>query len=513
MLKIRGKAVDFPVAVAGWLWAVAALDFLRLVGALLVAFGAPGGGLGKRARGSGVSVTPRGGIGGICGPVSGAEGFGGGWSVGIDPDLAQPCAGRKGVIVESRAPAGRATHIPQDRSRKGPVPQRPTCRTRILRDTWPAVHARTRDTLACRPEQGRPVKARPDRAATDDVPGLAARRSPPKSSKACCAGTGRSTRSSTAPAPTPGSRGLAERDRALTRALVAAVLRRLGTLRHLIGLFLEHGLPAKAPRVETALLIGAAQILFLDVPDHAAVDLAVRLARADHHAAHYAGLVNAVLRRIAREGAERLAALDHRRARHAAMADGALDHDLWRGDGAVPSPRRNGREPALDLTVKSDPEDWAAQLGGRVLPTGSVRTIAHGAVTALPGFAEGAWWVQDAAAAMPARLLGNVAGLRVADLVRGARRQSGAACRGRRARHRGRPRAGAALPPARKSRPAVARRRARLRRCRGMEGRAVRRRAARRAVLLDRHHPPPSRRAVAQDAPPTSQSSPPCSAG
>ena len=68
---------------------------------------------------------------------------------------------------------------------------------------------------------------------------------------------------------------------------------------------LERGLPPQAPRVETALLIGAAQILFLDVPDHAAVDLSVRLVQADRHAARYAGLVNAVLRRIAREGAAR----------------------------------------------------------------------------------------------------------------------------------------------------------------------------------------------------------------
>ena len=209
--------------------------------------------------------------------------------------------------------------------------------------------------------------------------------------------------------------GLPARDRALTRALVATVLRRLGTLRHLIGLFLEHGPPAQAPRVETVLLIGAAQILFLEVPDHAAVDLSVRLARADREAAHFAGLVNAVLRRIAREGAERLAALDAT----------ALDTPAWllarwtatygevtaRGIAAA-----NGQEAALDLTVKSDPESWAAKLGGRVLPTGTVRMVAHGTVTALPGFPGGAWWVQDAAAALPARFVGAAAGLRVAEL-------------------------------------------------------------------------------------------------
>jgi 16S rRNA (cytosine967-C5)-methyltransferase len=76
----------------------------------------------------------------------------------------------------------------------------------------------------------------------------------------------------------------------------------------------------------------------------------------------------------------------------------------------------NGREPALDLTVKSGPEHWARKLAGRVLPTGSVRALAPGPVAQLPGYAEGAWWVQDAAAALPARLLGEVDGRRVADL-------------------------------------------------------------------------------------------------
>src|SRR5262249_19683238 len=76
----------------------------------------------------------------------------------------------------------------------------------------------------------------------------------------------------------------------------------------------------------------------------------------------------------------------------------------------------HGEEPALDLTVKHDPEEWAPHMRGRVVPTGTVRLVAHGPVSLLPGYAEGAWWVQDAAAALPARLLGDVAGLRVADL-------------------------------------------------------------------------------------------------
>jgi 16S rRNA (cytosine967-C5)-methyltransferase len=121
------------------------------------------------------------------------------------------------------------------------------------------------------------------------------------------------------------------------------------------------------------------------------------------------------LRRLAREGAERLAALD----------PAVLDTPPWLlarwnenyGEATARAiAGAHGHEPALDLTVKSDPQTWADKLDGRPLPTGSVRTVAHGAVTSLPGFAEGAWWVQDAAAALPARLFGNVGGLHVADL-------------------------------------------------------------------------------------------------
>jgi 16S rRNA (cytosine967-C5)-methyltransferase len=212
-----------------------------------------------------------------------------------------------------------------------------------------------------------------------------------------------------------GSAALPDRDRALVRALVATVLRRLGSLRHLISLFVERGLPAQAPLVETALFLGAAQILFLQIPDHAAVDLAVRLVQVDRNAAHYSGLVNAVLRRVAREGAARLAALDP-----IAIDTPGWLLERWTKTYGEPTAHAiaavNGREPALDLTVKSDAAAWAAQLNGRVLPTGTVRTVAHGRVTALPGFAEGAWWVQDAAAALPARLFGDLAGKRVADL-------------------------------------------------------------------------------------------------
>jgi 16S rRNA (cytosine967-C5)-methyltransferase len=213
----------------------------------------------------------------------------------------------------------------------------------------------------------------------------------------------------------PGLAQLSERDRALVRRIVATVLRRLGSLRHVVGSFLDRGLPADAPRAETALLIGAAQILLLEVPNHAAVDLSVRLAQADRRAARYAGLMNAVLRRIAHQGPERLATLD-------AVTLDTPDWLMARWsatygrDTAHAIARANAHEPALDLTVKRDPPQWAERLRGRVLPTGSVRVIPHGPVPLMPGFAEGTWWVQDAAAALPARLFGDVMGQTIADL-------------------------------------------------------------------------------------------------
>jgi len=213
----------------------------------------------------------------------------------------------------------------------------------------------------------------------------------------------------------PGLAALADRDRALVRKLVATVLRRVGTLRHLVARLLDSGFPKDAPRVETALLIGAAQILFLDVPDHAAVDLSVRLVQADRRAAKYPGLINAVLRRVAREGRDVIAALD----------PVSLDTPQWLfarwqrnygADTARAIALAHSHEPPLDLTVKADAESWAQRLRGRVLPTGSVRTAERGQVSLLPGYHEGAWWVQDAAAALPTRLFGDLAGKHVADL-------------------------------------------------------------------------------------------------
>ncbi len=208
--------------------------------------------------------------------------------------------------------------------------------------------------------------------------------------------------------------GLDARDVSLARSIVTVALRRLGTIRAALAELMEKGLPRQAAHLEWTLIVAAAQILFLDVPDHAAVDLAVRMTRLESKNAPYAALVNGVLRNLAREREKILAQSD------------PLDHDTppwlaarWRKtygeDLARAIAAANREEPTLDLTVKSDPLVWAERLGAVLLPTGSLRLRSHQPVTELAGFADGEWWVQDAAAALPARFLEVAPGTRVAD--------------------------------------------------------------------------------------------------
>jgi 16S rRNA (cytosine967-C5)-methyltransferase len=255
--------------------------------------------------------------------------------------------------------------------------------------------------------------ARPRTAPQPEVPGLAARRIAADILDGVLRRKIALDEQLSGKAAHTGLNGLADRDRALMRRLAATVLRRLGTLRHLLGGFLDKGFPSEAPRVETILLIGAAQILWLEVPDHAAVDLSVRLAQADRRAARYAGLINAVLRRVAQS---KTSALANNATRDTPKWLVARWTKHYGAETARAIAHANGHEPALDLTVKSDAESWAERLRGRLLPTGTVRTLAQGAISLLPGFSEGAWWVQDAAASLPARLFGDISGKAVADL-------------------------------------------------------------------------------------------------
>jgi len=195
---------------------------------------------------------------------------------------------------------------------------------------------------------------------------------------------------------------LEPRDRAFARLLTSTTLRRLGEINQALDLFVTERLPPKARAVSDALRLGACQLLFLGTPAHAAVGETVELVGGLGALAGYKGLVNAVLRRLGRERP----LTDPWRNLPAWLAGSWVDAYGEPKARAIAASHLN--EAPLDLSVKSDPESWAQRLGGEILPTGSLRLPrGAGPVESLPGYEEGAWWVQDAAASLPARLLGR----------------------------------------------------------------------------------------------------------
>jgi 16S rRNA (cytosine967-C5)-methyltransferase len=225
---------------------------------------------------------------------------------------------------------------------------------------------------------------------------------------------------------------LVNRDRQFVRALVTCTLRHLGQIDHVLAQCLEKPLPARASAIRNILRLGTAQTLFLKTPAHAAVDTMVTLAGKRGGEAGYKGLVNAVLRRIARE-----ADTFRQFAPGSGNFTGAISLPDWLWQSWVKTygvrqatqiAIAHLEEPPLDLTLRRDPEHWAKMLGGTLLPNGTLRRPAHAPdnyrpsprIEDLPGFAEGMWWVQDLGASLPVKLLagdsGNLAGLRALDM-------------------------------------------------------------------------------------------------
>mgnify|MGYP000532481581 CR=1 FL=1 len=203
-------------------------------------------------------------------------------------------------------------------------------------------------------------------------------------------------------------------ERAFARTLIRTTLRHWGQADDLIKTCLERPLPKRATGVKDLLRLGIAQLLFMDTAAHAAVGSTVALAQTQGHGPHK-GLINAILRRLGRDGKAMVQAQDAAR----------LNTPDWLWESWTQTygektcrliAEAHMNEPALDITPKGDVEKWAQALGAEVLPTGTLRLVRAGPVTKLPGFAEGAWWVQDAASALPARLLGDIKGKRVLDL-------------------------------------------------------------------------------------------------
>lgn len=208
------------------------------------------------------------------------------------------------------------------------------------------------------------------------------------------------------------SANLSQRDAGFTRAIVSETLRRFGVLDALIRSYVpKQPAPHKSGPTVEILLAGACELLFLNVSDHAAVDAANRLAAADKKAVHFKPLINATLRRVAREGREALAKLDGERL---CVPDWLWPRwvETFGEETARAIARAHMTEPPLDIVLK----DGAALPESEPLFGDVVRFKNPPRVDELPGFAEGQWWVQDFAATLPARLLGDVKGKTVIDL-------------------------------------------------------------------------------------------------
>lgn len=207
-----------------------------------------------------------------------------------------------------------------------------------------------------------------------------------------------------------------DQDRLLVKAILLTTLRNYQVIDAFIDKLLEKQLPSGAVSLRHILRIGAAQILFLDVPDHSAVDLAVEQANIDPRNRRFANLVNAILRRMVREKDQLLPQIQEKMVTQPDWFAKKLSksYGFNRAKGmmnimSTPAP--------IDITVKSDAASWAEKLGAKQLTECSIRIDKlDGPVQQLEGFDDGEWWVQDAAASVPAKLFGDLTGKRVIDL-------------------------------------------------------------------------------------------------
>ncbi|MEZ5648795.1 MAG: transcription antitermination factor NusB [Alphaproteobacteria bacterium] len=195
---------------------------------------------------------------------------------------------------------------------------------------------------------------------------------------------------------------LEKRDRAFIHLNVLTVLRRLGQIDDIIDQCLTTG---RRPdrKIRHLLRLAIAEILFLDVAPYATVDEAVNLTKT-LKASPLAGFVNALLRRVVRDGAQMMAMQDSGRMNVPSWLRHRWEK-VYGEDLAAQIAAAHLSEPPLDISVKGDPDRWAKLLEGEVLPTQTVRVKAKSQIPQLPGYETGAWWVQDAAAALPANLL------------------------------------------------------------------------------------------------------------
>jgi 16S rRNA (cytosine967-C5)-methyltransferase len=196
---------------------------------------------------------------------------------------------------------------------------------------------------------------------------------------------------------------LSSRDATLLRAIVITTCRHHGALRTYLAQNLKRPLPTKQTLLEAVLMTGAAQVLFLSLPDYAVVHSTVKLAKKHKHLRPFAPLVNALLRTLARQRDVLLKAYESLHNLPPWLKN-RWEH-LYGSHTTKAMADIFCQEPFLDVTVSSDPQGWCERLGALLLPTGSLRLQTRTPISELPGYKEGAWWVQDGATALSARLL------------------------------------------------------------------------------------------------------------
>ncbi|KXG85522.1 RsmB/NOP family class I SAM-dependent RNA methyltransferase [Agrobacterium bohemicum] len=213
----------------------------------------------------------------------------------------------------------------------------------------------------------------------------------------------------------PAYRALSLPDRALVRAIVNTSLRHLPRIEAVLAMLLDGPLPQGARSLHHVFVVGVTQMLYLDIPDHSAVDLAVEQAHRDPRNKRFVKLVNAVLRRLGREKDDVLQAVSAVPVLPSWFYNRLVK--IYGKDAAERMAEAQLVPSVIDVTVKSNPDHWAEKLNGIVMPNGSVRLGSfEGSVSGLDGFSDGEWWVQDFSASLPVRLMGDLRGKRVADL-------------------------------------------------------------------------------------------------
>tara|TARA_R110002096_G_scaffold104769_2_gene230663 strand:- start:13123 stop:14415 length:1293 start_codon:yes stop_codon:yes gene_type:complete len=201
-------------------------------------------------------------------------------------------------------------------------------------------------------------------------------------------------------------------ERARAQSLAMTTLRNLGPIDTVLNKFLTKQTPFALLNI---LRVAATEILVDGIADHAAVDAAVTMAKRRQKTSHLKNVANAVLRKVATEGPAIFAELPPQELPKAFRSQMAK---IATKDEIIAIERAHQMGAPVDLTTK-DPATapaLAKTLGGELMPNNSVRLARAGQISELPGFAEGDWWVQDAAASIPARTIGDVTGKRVLDL-------------------------------------------------------------------------------------------------